>query len=287
MTGHVNQLVRQRRLAYRFDVVNIDGIVVAIPERAQQTQHQLDRQLAAVGEDFAAVAMRAGKTLQFLFRLFDDDLLHFVGCDHAFSQLAPRRDLRTEGRFALTAQRFDQVVLQCLFIEAGLRQDLAEILCMGKDHACVAAVDQQREKLARAPGQRPAVGEQHLDEVFLPRQRSAPEHRYRYDLEVERRILLRCGDEIAQQHGVFAPVTNPVDQRTARRHAVDGVMSCERGQRKRRLRCRQAARARNTGQQQQVGQAAIGEHVQGRALRVHDRRRVVVGKDLDPNPEEQ
>ena len=101
VAGDVDQLVRQRGLAHAFDVVDLDAVVVAIPEGAQQPQHEFDAQLGAVGEDFAAVAVRAGESLQALFRFFEDQELNLVIGDHPVGELPARRHLRSEGRFAL------------------------------------------------------------------------------------------------------------------------------------------------------------------------------------------
>ena len=44
---------------------------------------------------------------------------------------------------------------------------------------------------------------------------------------------------------------------------------------------------RDLGQDQQVGEAAVGEHVQDRARGIESAARIVVGKDFHPDPEEK
>ena len=86
---------------------------------------------------------------------------------------------------------------------------------------------------------------------------------------------------------MLAPLPQPVDQRVTRGDAVNRVVVRQLRQCKRRLRLRQTAFARNAGKQQQVAEAAVGQHVQRGLVIRHGLARFVVGEYLDPYPQEQ
>ena len=123
--------------------------------------------------------------------LLGDRFLQRLRGHYRLDQIAPVRQIRADRRLAHPAKVEAQEAIGLahrrgfvgLLVDQPPQRDR-----LAETHARLSAVQHDDQELAQRPDARPRVGEQRLDERVLRIGRTAPEHRHRHELRIERRL---------------------------------------------------------------------------------------------------
>ncbi len=270
----VDHLVRMRHLAQLLDAVDLDALVDAVPDVAEQALHRAQGGGGIVGGDLLDAAARArlglghGHLLGLGLALHRP--LHFRRVEHTLDHHRAAQQGRPQHRGAgaqeVEMQRARQLALGALGVGlTGFRQ----VVAIGQRHAeigqHVAAVGEHDEELVPAPGLQ-AVGENQAEQRSLLPRVAAPENRQRHDLHIVVGGVRRHREQVGQLGGIGAPAQHECLQQ---RRQVQHRRARGAGQRPLgALRPRQALLAADAVQREQVDPAALRQHVAHRLQRI-------------------
>ena len=291
MAGHVDHLIALRHLLERAGVVDLHAVVDAVPHAAQQFLGELHERVRVVSGDLEGVLARLQQARDGTCRASPAPRPRPLRAPPARATPARRScaGARGPGRCAIARcrrrmprrMRVTRRAWSCAGEASSRERRLNRLAHLHHD---VAAVDEHRDELAHARGQRPVLGEQQPQPGALFLRRAAPVH--------------RGGHQQHVAHGIGAAAPRPAPAGMA----ADGVSawhprSGAGGPHRNRsgalppAGCRNVSRdtaapcARHIAQHREVSHRIAFEHVTHGHARLRQRRRRLGGLHGGPHPE--